>query len=255
MIYVLRYLLLLLYTLFWGSVAVLLAVVDRSGRGVIWVGRNWVRWIDASCGIRIEAEGLENLEPGQPYVFMTNHQSAVDVAAIIATIPGDDWRFVAKRELTWIPFFGWALALHRHVIVDRRDNARAVRSMKRAAERIRSGTSVIIFPEGTRSPIGELRAFKSGGFHLAIQAQVPIAPATISGSHHITPKGSLRIESGLVKIVYGEPIPTAGLGVEDRHALKRRVHDAIARGYDRELQGPLHPQEEPVPEHRGPSAA
>lgn len=235
MIYVLRYLLVALYTLFWGSVAIVVAVVDRSGGGVIWIGRQWVRWIAVSCGFRIEVEGLERLEPGRSYVFMTNHQSAVDVAAIIASLPGD-WRFVAKRELTWIPVFGWALALHRHVIVDRRDNARAVASMRRAAERIRSGTSVIVFPEGTRSRTGELRPFKSGGFHLALQAQVPIVPATISGSQHITPKGSLRVLSGTVKIVYGDPIPTEGLGVEDRHALKERVRDAIVRGYDPALQ-------------------
>ena len=235
MVYVVRYLLLVLYTVFWASIAMVVAVVDRSGKGVLWIGRQWVHWITASCGIRIEVEGLERLEPGRPYVFMTNHQSAVDIAAIIATIPGD-WRFVAKRELTWIPFFGWALALHRHVIVDRRNNPKAVASMKRAAERIRSGTSVIVFPEGTRSRTGELQPFKSGGFHLAIQSQVPIVPATISGSHHITPKRSLRILSGTVKITYGEPIATTGLGAEDRHALKERVRDAIRRGYDPDLQ-------------------
>jgi len=253
-IYVVRYLLVGLYTLFWAALAMGVAVVDRSGQGVLWISRQWVRWICATCGICIEAEGLESLDPGRSYVFMTNHQSAVDVGAIIATLPGD-WRFVAKRELTWIPFFGWALALHRHVIVDRRNNARAVASMKRAAERIRSGTSVIIFPEGTRSPTGELRPFKSGGFHLAIQAQVPIVPATISGSRHITPKGSLRILSGTVKITYGEPIPTAGLGVEDRHALKERVRGAIQRGYDPGLQDRAGVRD---PEHgpgRDPSAA
>jgi 1-acyl-sn-glycerol-3-phosphate acyltransferase len=253
-IYVLRYLLVVLYTVFWATLAMGVAVVDRSGLGVLWVGRQWVRWICATCGIRIEAEGLGGLERGRSYVFMTNHQSAVDIAAIVATLPGD-WRFVAKRELTWIPFFGWALALHRHVIVDRRNNARAVASMKRAAERIRSGTSVIIFPEGTRSLTGELLPFKSGGFHLAIQSQVPIVPATISGSQHITPKRSLRILSGTVKIRYGEPIPTVGLGVEDRHALQERVRSAIQRGYDLELQDGAGVRD---PEHgprRGASAA
>ena len=255
MIYVVRYLLAALYTVFWGGLGMLLAGIDRSGRSVVWVARQWVSWIDGTCGIRIEAEGLENLDPGQPYVIMTNHQSAVDVAALVATLPGEDWRFVAKRQLTWIPFFGWALALHRHVIVDRGNHERAVASMRRAGERIRSGTSVIVFPEGTRSADGELRAFKSGGFHLALQAQVPILPATISGSHHITPKGSLRIESGRVKITYGAPIPTAGLGVEDRHALKERVRAAIARGYDPELQGRIHVHEIGPEEQGRPSVA
>jgi 1-acyl-sn-glycerol-3-phosphate acyltransferase len=123
-----------------------------------------------------------------------------------------------------------------HVIVNRGRHDRAVASLRRAAERIRGGMSVVIFPEGTRSDNGEMGPFKSGGFHLAIEAQAPILPVTVSGSRWLTPKGSLRVESGRVKIVYGKPIETRGLGADDRELLKRRVRDAIASGYERELQ-------------------
>jgi 1-acyl-sn-glycerol-3-phosphate acyltransferase len=111
-----------------------------------------------------------------------------------------------------------------------------VRSLARAAERIRGGLNVIIFPEGTRSPTGEMREFKSGGFHLAIQAQVPVLPATVSGSFELIPKRSFAIHSGRIKVRYGAPIPTRGMAPEQRSELKALVRDAIQRGYDPALQ-------------------
>lgn len=237
MIYVVRYLLVVLYTILWGIPACIAPLFDRSGEAVIWIGRQWVRWIFWTCGIRVEAEGLENVDPQRPFVLMSNHQSVLDVGALVLTLPVS-WRFVAKRELVFIPLFGWAIALGGHVVIDRGSHERAVASLRRAAERIRSGTNVIIFPEGTRSETGEMRPFKSGGFHLALQAQAPILPATISGSARLTPKGSLRVESGLVKVRYGKPIETRGLAREDSEHLKQMVREAIAAGYDPALQQP-----------------
>lgn len=246
MIYVFRYLVAAFSTFVWASLACIAAAVDRSGESMVWMARQWIRWIFGGCGIRVETEGLENIDPKQPYVIMTNHQSVIDIGAIVQTLP-ISFRFVAKKELIWIPFFGWALPLAGHVIIDRRDRSKAVHSLERAAQRIAQGVNVIIFPEGTRSATGDLQPFKSGGFHLAIQAQVPILPATISGSRVITPKRSLRVESGTVKIVYGKPIPTAGLGVDDRESLKEQVRQAIFRGFDWDYQPP--PRENPL--HRG----
>ncbi len=122
------------------------------------------------------------------------------------------------------------------VIIDRSDRERAVASLREAGERVRSGISVVIFPEGTRSESGELRDFKSGGFHLALEAQVPILPATVSGSQRITPKGSLRVESGVVKTQFGPPIRTEGLDTERRNDLKERVREAIQEGFDPTFQ-------------------
>lgn len=233
--YVFRYLLVVLYTIVWGVPACLVALVDRSGEAVIWIGRQWVRWIFASCGVRVEAEGLENIDPRQPYIFMCNHQSVLDIGALVLTLPRS-FRFVAKRELTWIPLFGWAIRLGGHVIVDRANRESAVASLKRAAVRVREGTSVIVFPEGTRSETGTMRAYKSGGFHLALEARVPILPATVSGSRRLTPRRSLRVKSGRIKVVYGKPIETRELRLEDRELLKQRVREAIGAGYDWELQ-------------------
>ncbi len=162
---------------------------------------------------------------------MCNHQSVIDIAALVMTLPVQ-FRFVAKRELARIPFFGWAMALGGHVLIDRGDRPRAIKSLERAAAQIRSGTNVIVFPEGTRSKTGELQSFKKGGFHLAVAAQVPVIPVTVSGSQRITPKHSLRVENGEVKIRYGKPIATAGMTPADRHTLADEVRSAITRGYD-----------------------
>ncbi len=238
MIYLLRYFLIVVYTIIWGTIACVGILFGGGTPLTCWVARNWIGWIVASCGIRIEAEGLQNFDPAAPLVLMTNHQSVFDIAAIVLTLP-TDFHFVAKKELARVPFFGWALAGSGvGIMVDRRNRERSVKSLRQAAQRIREGANVIVFPEGTRSPTGELQAFKSGGFHLALQAGVPIVPATVSGSLRITPRGSLRVEPGTIKIVYGKPIPTEGLEVDDRDALKDRVRQAIEAGFDRQMQGP-----------------
>lgn len=233
MIYVLRFARIALYTVFWGVPAMLVA--PFSGEAIVWIGRTWLSWIFRACGLRVEAGGLEHIDRTQPYVIMSNHQSVLDIGALVLTLPVS-WRFVAKRELTWVPFFGWALGLSDQIVIDRGNRAKSVRSLARAAERVRRGLNVIIFPEGTRSPTGEMREFKSGGFHLAIQAQVPILPATVSGSHELIPKRSLAIHSGTIKVVYGAPIPTRGMRPEQRNELKGLVRDAITRGYDPAFQ-------------------
>jgi 1-acyl-sn-glycerol-3-phosphate acyltransferase len=233
MIYVVRYCLIALYTIFWGALAT--AVAPFSGEAIVWIGRHWIGWIFATCGIRVRAEGLERIRATPAAIYMSNHQSVVDIGAIVLSLPVS-WRFVAKRELTCIPFFGWALALSDQIVIDRGNRRRSVESLRRAAQRVRAGVNVIIFPEGTRSPDGSLQPFKSGGFHLALDAQVPVVPVTVSGSRRLTPKRSLQVRSGEVKVVYGEPIPTAGMTVRDRERLKRMVADAIRGGYDPELQ-------------------
>jgi 1-acyl-sn-glycerol-3-phosphate acyltransferase len=234
MVYVGRYLLLVFFTIVWGVPATLLAPFDRSGKIIMWIAVHWIGWIFRSVGVRVEAEGLGHIDPSQPYVIMTNHQSVLDIGALVLTLP-IEWHFVAKRELTWIPLFGWAVAMSQ-VVIDRGNHEKAVRSLSAAAGKIRGGWNVIIFPEGTRGPGGELREFKSGGFHLALEAQVPILPATVSGSQHLTPKRSLKMEPGTIKISYGAPIPTQGLTTDDRHLLKQQVRAAIQAGYDWNLQ-------------------
>jgi 1-acyl-sn-glycerol-3-phosphate acyltransferase len=230
-IYVFRYVVLILATLFWGAVGCVVSLFDRSGEAAVWAARNWARWLLAAPRVEVECSGLERIDFSRPYVFMSNHQSVFDVPAIVSTLPVS-FRFVAKRELTWIPVFGWALVLARHIIIDRSRRQHCVHSLGRAAEQIRCGTNVIIFPEGTRSETDSLGAFKSGGFHLALRAGVPVLPISVSGSRRIAPKKSLRIESGRIRVHYGQPVPTAGLSLDDREALKEKVREVILAGFD-----------------------
>ena len=228
-----------LYTIIIG-IPIIAASFFDGGRTMMALGRVWVRWILATFRVRVDVVGLENVPTHAPIIFMSNHQSLADIAAIVSTLPDSvKWRFVAKRELVRVPIFGQALVASGHIIIDRGNRERAVESLHRAAERIRAGVSVIVFPEGTRSPEGHLRQFKSGPFHLAIEAQVPIIPVTVSGSQRITPKGRLRVDAGRVKIAYGKPIPTRGVVIADRKRLAMRVRDAIANGYDVAYQGSI----------------
>jgi 1-acyl-sn-glycerol-3-phosphate acyltransferase len=235
MVYIVRFCLIALYTVFWGALATVAA--PFSGEAIVWIARRWIGWNFATCGIRVDVEGLEHVAATKAAIYMSNHQSVLDIGAIALSLPVS-WRFVAKKELTYIPFFGWALGLSDQIVIDRSNRRRSVESLRRAAERVRGGVSVIIFPEGTRSPDGALQPFKSGGFHLALDAQVPVIPVTVSGSWQLTPKRSLQIRSGTVKVVYGAPIVTAGMTIRDREQLKRRVIDAIQAGYDAKLQPP-----------------
>jgi len=228
-----------LYTIIIG-VPIIAASFFDGGRTMMVLGRLWVRWILATFSVRVDVAGLENVPTHAPIILMSNHQSLADIAAIVSTLPPSvKWRFVAKKELVRVPVFGQALLASGHIIIDRGNRERAVASLRHAAERIRAGTSVIVFPEGTRSSDGHLRSFKSGPFHLAVEAQVPIVPVTVSGSQRITPKGELRVHPGRVKITYGRPIPTRGVAIAERKVLAARVRDAIARGYDVAYQGSI----------------
>jgi 1-acyl-sn-glycerol-3-phosphate acyltransferase len=228
-----------LYTILVGPPIILASFFD-GGRTMLVLGRAWVRWILATFRVGVEVAGLENVPTHAPVILMSNHQSLADIAAIVSTLPRTlRFRFVAKRELTRVPIFGQALVASGHIIIDRGDREKAVASLHRAAERIRAGTSVIVFPEGTRSPDGHLLNFKSGPFHLAIEAQVPIIPITVSGSQRITPKGQLQVHAGRVKIQYGKPIPTRGVSIAERALLAKRVREAIAAGYDPAYQGSI----------------
>lgn len=250
-----RLFLLAIYTVVIGIPVLATSPFDREGRMVRALGRTWIRWILRTFGIRVVVEGLERVPAQAPVVLMSNHQSLVDIAAIVDTLPTSvSWRFVAKKELTRIPIFGWCL-ITSQIIIDRSDRERAVASLHQAAQRIRAGASVIVFPEGTRSPSGSLRPFKSGPFHLTLEAQVPIVPVTVSGSQRITPKGSLQVHAGTVKITFGKPIPTRGVRLEERGALKARVREAIAQGYDVAFQGPPVIEAAPEEDEAPPEAA
>jgi 1-acyl-sn-glycerol-3-phosphate acyltransferase len=211
-----------------GSLAgLLMRLRDPTGDWVLDVTRWWSRWVTRFAGVRINVENRANLAPDQPYVFMANHASTVDIWALLLGIPRRV-RMISKKELARIPFLGWVMWAGRFIFIDRQNAVAARRSIDEAGRRIRGGASVVIFPEGTRTRDGQMGPFKKGGFHLALDAGVPIVPVALRGTRALMPRGSLLVKSGEVFVTIGPPIPTAGLTVDDRPALIERVRDAIA---------------------------
>ena len=200
---------------------------DRGHCGCDRLTRRWVHLVLRIAGVRVRLDGSEGVDWSEPSVVVANHQSWFDVFALIGALPGHT-RFVAKEELGRIPVFGPAWRRCGHVSVNRSDRTKAVESLERASRKVREDKlTLVLFPEGTRSPDGRLQAFKKGAFVLAITAGVPIVPLGIAGSRHVMPKGSFRIRPGEIRIRVGTPIPVEGLDHAHRNALLSRSRAAV----------------------------
>ena len=219
--------LVVVYTIVLGTLGILLCLIVPGGRALMPLGRLWSRLVLRSAGVTATATRDPALDPGVPCIYAANHQSQFDIPALVLTMPAD-FRMVAKRSLLYIPIFGWALWLAGFIFIDRSNRDQAIRTLKRAAKRLRRGTSIVVFAEGTRSPDGRLLPFKRGGFVLAIEAGVPVVPVTLRGGREILPKGSLRVRPGHIEVHFGAPVDTRPYDYESRDALISRVRQAIA---------------------------
>ena len=203
-----------------------LRLLDKSGDRVLDLARRWSGWVTSFAGVKIVVDNRANLVPGQPYVFMANHASSLDIWAVFVAIPRRI-RLIAKKQLARIPFFGWVMWAGRFIFIDRKNGVAARRSIDVAQRRIHDGDSVLLFPEGTRTRDGSLMPFKKGGFHLAVKAGVPIVPVALRGTYELMPPGSLLLRSGTITVIIGEPIPTQGISDEERAALNDRVRGIV----------------------------
>ena len=216
-------------TLFWSTLGMLTWPLSPDGGLYLRYARIWSRWILAGLAIPVDVRGRERLDPAATYIFMSNHEStAFDIFALFVATE-HPLRMVAKRVLFFIPIFGWSLWMCGFIPINRRDREQAIRSLEKAADRIRSGTSVLVFPEGTRSRTGQLLPFKKGGFVMAIEAGAPIVPIVVKGTRQIMPPGSLGVGKGRIAVRFGEPVETAGLRPEDRESLIARVRAEMER--------------------------
>ena len=189
--------------------------------------RIWARVLLASGFIRLRAEGVEKLDPKATYVFVANHASYMDIPALLASIP-HQFRFFAKKGLYKIPLLGTHLGRAGHLPVDRTNARNSLKSMSEGARIVREqGTSVLLFPEGGRSPEG-LRKFKEGAAYIAIKAGVPVVPVAIVGMREKLPMHSFHLRSGKVTIRVGDPIPTDGMTLRDRDELTERLYREVA---------------------------
>jgi 1-acyl-sn-glycerol-3-phosphate acyltransferase len=217
---------LILGTLICATVAILVAWVPPRGNAVFWVARFWSRGVLLFSGVRVERSFAHPLDPAERYVFMANHRSLFDIPALLTTLPGQT-RFLAKKSLFQIPLFGWAIRVGGFITIDRKDLSSARASFADAVARLRTGTSVLVFPEGTRSLVEGLLPFKRGGFLLALKSGLSIVPIGIVGSHAVQRKGSFRIRPGVIRIHYGSPVDVTGYPVSRKEELMDEVRRRI----------------------------
>ena len=186
----------------------------------------WARSILAASGVRTQAQGLENLPPGN-FVLAVNHQSHFDALVLFAHIRRH-MRFIAKQQLRKIPVFGYALARAGNVFVDRTGSDADRTKLKASVVAVRERVSIVFFAEGTRSKDGQLQPFKKGAAILAIEAGVPLVPAALAGTHEILPSGKIAIQARPAALVIGEAFDTSGLTLDDREKLTEQCHARVA---------------------------
>ena len=187
--------------------------------------RNWLRL----SGVRVRVKGLELLDPKQTYVFVSNHRSYLDTAAMFV-YTGRRIGLLAKKELLKVPVLGVGMGFVNVMAIDRSNRESAIRTTEAAAQRIKSGVSFAVFVEGTRAKPGELLPFKKGAFYMARQAGVPVVPVAIKNSDVLMGKGTGEARSGTLEMVLLKPIDTNGLTTDDDiDRLVADVHALIAK--------------------------
>jgi len=216
-----------LYTLVLGILSLLSSLFDVSGRVQHGFARLWARMILKTGFVPVHVEGLEHIDPAHPAVYAANHLSALDIPVLLAMIPGQ-FRIMAKKELFRYPFMGWHLKRSGQIPIVFGDAHASVSSLKRAGRSLRKGLPLMVFPEGGRSPNGQLQPFMGGAFFAAIAEQVPVIPITIIGTYELLPMNSFYAIPGPVEMIIGKPIPTTGMRLRDLDKLAAEVRNAVA---------------------------
>jgi 1-acyl-sn-glycerol-3-phosphate acyltransferase len=204
---------------------------DRKGDFFRWCPWMWSKCILWTFGIKVSIQGLEHIDLNKPYIFVSNHASMADIPTVMVAL-NRKVNFVFKKELTWIPIWGWALRYGPFIMIDRSNPRDALTSIERAVQTIRSGQSIILFPEGTRTSNGKLQPFKRGAFTLAARSEVPVVPMIINNTYGIMPKGSLKVKSANISVILEKPISTVELTSKaDELELIEQVHKTIEQHY------------------------
>jgi 1-acyl-sn-glycerol-3-phosphate acyltransferase len=219
-------------TLFLSTVALTASLVYNKGLVIHRLAHFWAFLHLKLCGIRVSSKGTENLlKP--PYIIMSNHQSALDIFVLYVALPFL-FKWVAKRQLFSIPFVGWIMKRASYISLDRESPRDGLKAINDAAQKIREGMSIIVFPEGTRSRDGKLLPFKKGVFSLALRAGVPVIPIGINGTSRLQPKGSLMpMEKGTIYVNIGKPIFISG----DKASEKARIMDEVRISIEKMMEG------------------
>jgi 1-acyl-sn-glycerol-3-phosphate acyltransferase len=212
----------LMVAIFFGSLPWM--ILTRTGDLPIWLGRK----VWGPVGLWLAGAPLDVRRapppPDGPVIFASNHESALDILVMFVVVHRS-FRFIAKQELFRLPVFGWYMRLGGHIPVDRAHHQRGVASLQRAGDVVRAGTSIVVFPEGTRSRDGRIQPFKKGPFVVAKQAGVPIIPVAISGSGAVTPSHRIAVYPGPIRVAMGDPVDPGAF--PDKETLLAEVRKRI----------------------------
>jgi 1-acyl-sn-glycerol-3-phosphate acyltransferase len=217
-----------IYTIVLGTASLLSSVFDRRGYFAHGCARVWSWLILATTGVSVDVRGLDALERGRTYVFVSNHQSIYDIPVVFSSLPFQ-LRIIAKESLGQFPFLGWHLRRTGHLLVDRRNPDRAS-ILRRWGALVGQGLSLVVFPEGTRSADGRVGVFKAGSVLLAIEAELPIVPVSVDGTRQVMRKGELTTRPGHATLIVHPPIDTRGLSPADARPLAARLRSIVAVG-------------------------
>jgi 1-acyl-sn-glycerol-3-phosphate acyltransferase len=214
-------------TFVFASVAVVLCLFLKPRVVSAISGVPWARLNALFTPMRVTVSGRENIDPAQSYVVVSNHQSHYDIFVLYGFL-GIDFRWIMKQELRKVPGIGVSCYRLGHIFVDRSNHAAALASIDAAKEKIVGGTSVLFFPEGTRSRSGRLRVFKKGAFHFARDLELPILPVTIIGTRDVLPSDGIDLKPGRARMIIHPPVAVEGGGRDEIAKLMDRVRDTIA---------------------------
>lgn len=215
-----------LYTLVLGVISLLVSLFDRQGRVQHNLARLWSWLIMKTISSPVNVTGLEKIEIGKTQVYAVNHASALDIPVLYVYLPFQ-FRIVFKKELLSYPFVGWHLKRSGQVCIDQQNPAASVGSIRSALKSLKRGMPLVVFPEGGRTPDGEIKPFLPGAFFLAIKAQVEIVPVALVGTFALLPMNTYHIKPRPLEMRVGKPISTAGLKGHDIEVLSAKVQRAV----------------------------
>lgn len=217
-----------IWSVFCISFSFIVYLITFRQRNTVWLSKYmWAPLAVSIPGEKLTVIKNDNIDYSKPHIFIANHQSYLDIPSIIKAVDSLLY-FVAKKELKKLPFLGWYISISGMIFVDRSNRKKSVESMKRAAQMVRDGKSVLTFPEGTRTKTGKILPFKKGAFLLAIDAGVPIVPIAISGTGNIFPSNKIVFKPGKAKLKILDPIDTTSYNSENVEELIAKAHEAIA---------------------------
>jgi 1-acyl-sn-glycerol-3-phosphate acyltransferase len=215
-----------LYTLVMGVLALPGGLFDRSGRRLHWFSRAWSWLIMKTILSPVKVTGLNKIDTSKPHVYSVNHASALDIPVLYVYLPFQ-FRIVFKKELLSYPIVGWQLKRSGQVCIDQQKPTNSIAAIRSAVKSLKAGMPLVIYPEGGRTPDGEIKPFLPGAFFLAIKAQVDIVPVVLVGTYELLPMNTYHIKCRPLEMRVGEPISTAGLTMRDMEAVSAKVKKAM----------------------------